>query len=616
MAFRTNGVVRIASDGGANLGLTTATEFDGKVSKKAITEQTDGDEDNVSDADELLLYDTTSTDLIRVTVREFVEGSGISTAGDLPEVLVAGVRNTTVSTIAAGTPVHVSGYNNGNGRYEIGVADADVSSTMPADGVLQTELASNTNGLMVTYGQVENLNTSTFSVGDELYVASGGGLTNTRPTGSSTQVEKLGVVLRSDSTQGVILVKGAGRSNDVPNEITITGDITARNLNISGISTLGVATASQFTSSGIGSIIAQTFLGDDVNNDAGATVHALGILYPEAGIVIGEVGGLDPSNANIRSKFGDTAIELQLNEGMDTFDITYKQGFGVADTLISIDAAAVVPIISVGCSIIPDTNITYDLGSPTNRFRDIYLDGSTIYLGSTEISADTVVTTTNVGTATTGDQLAWNGTDWAVSSGVVAGVGGGSICLKYKCSSNTTMSDPGNGKFRLNNSTQENSTQLVVSVKTNGGYNINSLLSNVVVGAKIFLQRKDKPDQYYAFIVNATPTLTGSTSSGYYTFSDITGTVNGSTSLGDNKDCILCIKAPDQVSGETITPAAVISDSVTLGVGGPSWTNGTGSPEGVVTAPVGSLYSRTDGGADTTLYVKESGTGNTGWIAK
>jgi hypothetical protein len=46
------------------------------------------------------------------------------------------------------------------------------------------------------------------------------------------------------------------------------------------------------------------------------------------------------------------------------------------------------------------------------------------------------------------------------------------------------------------------------------------------------------------------------------------------------------------------------------------WTSGTGSPENVVTAPVGSLYTRTDGGAGTTLYVKESGTGNTGWVAK
>lgn len=41
----------------------------------------------------------------------------------------------------------------------------------------------------------------------------------------------------------------------------------------------------------------------------------------------------------------------------------------------------------------------------------------------------------------------------------------------------------------------------------------------------------------------------------------------------------------------------------------------TGAPEGVQTAPVGSVYLRTGGGEGTTLYVKESGTGNTGWVA-
>jgi hypothetical protein len=46
------------------------------------------------------------------------------------------------------------------------------------------------------------------------------------------------------------------------------------------------------------------------------------------------------------------------------------------------------------------------------------------------------------------------------------------------------------------------------------------------------------------------------------------------------------------------------------------WEVNSGSPENVVTAGVGSLYTRTNGGAGTTLYVKESGTGNTGWIAK
>jgi len=49
----------------------------------------------------------------------------------------------------------------------------------------------------------------------------------------------------------------------------------------------------------------------------------------------------------------------------------------------------------------------------------------------------------------------------------------------------------------------------------------------------------------------------------------------------------------------------------------PLISSGAGSPEGVVIANVGSLYLRTDGGAATTLYVKESGAGtNTGWIGK
>jgi hypothetical protein len=43
---------------------------------------------------------------------------------------------------------------------------------------------------------------------------------------------------------------------------------------------------------------------------------------------------------------------------------------------------------------------------------------------------------------------------------------------------------------------------------------------------------------------------------------------------------------------------------------------GTGSPEAVVSAPVGTLYVRADGAPGATLYVKEAGSGNTGWSAK
>lgn len=67
----------------------------------------------------------------------------------------------------------------------------------------------------------------------------------------------------------------------------------------------------------------------------------------------------------------------------------------------------------------------------------------------------------------------------------------------------------------------------------------------------------------------------------------------------------------DPTNGEILAAIHRVGNST-----GPTWTSDTGTPEGKVIAPVGSLYSRRDGGASSTLYVKESGTGNTGWVPK
>jgi hypothetical protein len=48
---------------------------------------------------------------------------------------------------------------------------------------------------------------------------------------------------------------------------------------------------------------------------------------------------------------------------------------------------------------------------------------------------------------------------------------------------------------------------------------------------------------------------------------------------------------------------------------GTSWLSGNGSPEGVVTANVGSLYSQLDGTTITCVWRKGTGSGNTGWVA-
>jgi hypothetical protein len=62
--------------------------------------------------------------------------------------------------------------------------------------------------------------------------------------------------------------------------------------------------------------------------------------------------------------------------------------------------------------------------------------------------------------------------------------------------------------------------------------------------------------------------------------------------------------------------ANVFTRQIRPGSGAPIWTSGAGTPLGSISAPVGSLYTRTDGGAASTLYVKESGTDASGWVAK
>lgn len=60
----------------------------------------------------------------------------------------------------------------------------------------------------------------------------------------------------------------------------------------------------------------------------------------------------------------------------------------------------------------------------------------------------------------------------------------------------------------------------------------------------------------------------------------------------------------------------LLTERVTALEARPALIKGVGTPEAVVVAPVGTAYLRTNGGAVTTLYIKESGTGSTGWVAK
>ena len=123
-------------------------------------------------------------------------------------------------TISAGQPVYISGHS-GN-TPEVMVADYADPTKMPAFGIASADIADNNNGVISTYGDLKNVDTTgtaeseTWAVGDELYV-NNSKLTNTRPTGSAEEVQKIAKIIRVHANTGQMFLMGAGRSNDTPN---------------------------------------------------------------------------------------------------------------------------------------------------------------------------------------------------------------------------------------------------------------------------------------------------------------------------------------------------------------------------------------------------------------
>jgi hypothetical protein len=133
------------------------------------------------------------------------------------------VRNDEGTTIAAGTPLYSRGEIGGSERIRVGIADASDPAKMPAIGIAETELtttAGGQDGFAIMTGTY-NTNISGFtglSEGDILYVSnSGGGLSQTKPTGTYL-IQNVGIVLKTNGTilQG-FQVSCIGRTNDVPN---------------------------------------------------------------------------------------------------------------------------------------------------------------------------------------------------------------------------------------------------------------------------------------------------------------------------------------------------------------------------------------------------------------
>lgn len=143
-----------------------------------------------------------------------VSGTDYDTEWDFADRVTLEVRFD--EAVSKGDPLYITGYNQGQSRITVAKADASDSAQMPSIGLAYDDYSQNDNGQAITIGSLADVDTSSFTAGDVLYVASGGGITSTKPTGTNL-IQNVGKVGRSNANNGEIVVMAIGRSNDLPN---------------------------------------------------------------------------------------------------------------------------------------------------------------------------------------------------------------------------------------------------------------------------------------------------------------------------------------------------------------------------------------------------------------
>ena len=179
---------------------------------------------------------------VKPDIPTFVEGLGISIEYDpiLNQYtfeslsIEDSIHNGTASLITKGTPLYAAGVQ-GN-YWEVAPADAGDPAKMPVVIIAGEDIGAGEEGLGLIKGHIKQVNTTGLATGAEVYVAVGGGYTATKPKGENAIVQRLGTVIKGNSTNGsgiINLGDPQATSNLNPDKIFIGGaDSTVTTINL------------------------------------------------------------------------------------------------------------------------------------------------------------------------------------------------------------------------------------------------------------------------------------------------------------------------------------------------------------------------------------------------
>ena len=215
------------------------------------------------------------------TAGQFILTDGVGTlAFDDVHVLLEDVRYG--EDITLGDPLYVNG-SNGN-RPIVFKADASNPAKMPVIYIAKSTGVTNTNTTALTLGLITGVTTTGYAAGTTIYIAEGGGWTSSRPSGSTSIVQPLGIVTKEGaggSGRGLILNAGPAFLPNIQTGYTWVGNGTNQPTAVATSSFVNINQTGSFATTG-----SNSFVGNQ-------TISGSLILSSSAVVELKIVGGLE-----------------------------------------------------------------------------------------------------------------------------------------------------------------------------------------------------------------------------------------------------------------------------------------------------------------------------------
>lgn len=240
-------------------------------------------------------------------------------------------------------------------------------------------------------GTATGLTANVFGYGGRAVASIGGGGTSAaQGSNTSVQYNNSGVI---DGSGDFVWDFSSNKTLTITGNANVSTNINTTNLNASRIFS-NVATGT--TPIVVDSTTRVANLNVDYANVADNSVVGnltTGNYFPA--LVSTSATGNKPLNVSGSYTFDTANAKFVAGNVEATYDVAASTFTGTLTTAAqpNVTSLGTLTSLEVAGSITPDANVTYDLGNNTNRFRDLYLSGSSITLGFQEITSNATHTT-------------------------------------------------------------------------------------------------------------------------------------------------------------------------------------------------------------------------------